>query len=73
MNYYHFSQIVTERWNEAVADESLPRWRNLAQLAAQLADSIEHDAPDHVLVPAFRGVYEAAYARMVALHPKEVA
>lgn len=73
MNYYHFSKIVTDRWNEAVADETLPRWRNLAQLAAQLADSIEQEEPDQMLVPALRGIYEAAYARMVELQPKEVA
>ena len=73
MDYCNFSRIVTDRWNEAVADETLPRWRNVAQLAAQLADSIEQEEPDHMLVPALRGIYEAAYARMVALQPKEVA
>lgn len=73
MDYCNFSRIVTDRWNETVAEPTLAKWRNVAQLAAQLADSIEHEAPDHVLVPALRGVYEAAYARMVELQPKEVA
>lgn len=73
MSHIHLTQIVTQRWNETVAEPTYLKWRNVAQLAAQLADSIEHEAPDHVLVPALRGVYEAAYARMVELQPKEVA
>ena len=69
MSHIHLTQIVTQRWNETVAEPTYLKWRNVAQLA----DSIEQEEPDHMLVPALRGVYEAAYARMVELQPKEAA
>ena len=73
MSHIHLTQIVTQRWNETVAEPTYLKWRNVAQLAAQLADSIEHENRDHVLIPALRGIYEAAYARMVEMQPKEAA
>lgn len=69
MSHIHLTQIVTQRWNETVAEPTCLKWRNVAQLA----DSIEQEEPDHMLVPALRGIYEAAYARMVELQPKEAA
>lgn len=69
----YMSQLVSDRWDEAVAEPTLQRWRNLAQFAAQVADDIEYNEPDSILSHAMRGVYRAAYTRMLALQPQEIA
>lgn len=60
----HYSIIVAERWEAAVKNPSPEKWREVAQLAAHLADSIEHAEPDSMLIHAMRGIYQGAYQRM---------
>lgn len=69
--FSHISQIVVDRWNEAVASPDVARYRSLAQMAAALADTIEKDEPDSILAPAMRGIYEAAYQRMIDMTKHE--
>ena len=67
------TSIIADRWQEAVDKPDYARWRSLAEWCAQLADAIEHNEPDSIMVPALRGVYEAAYGRMLAMLNKEKA
>ena len=69
----YMSQLVADRWEEAVAEPTLPRWRNCALFAAQVADDIKAHEPDSILAYAMHGVYEAAYERMLAMQPQEAA
>lgn len=73
MNTSHLTTIIEDRWNEAVASPTIARWRTLAQLAAQVADAIEGSDPDNIMVVAHRAIYQEAYARMLAMQPKEIA
>jgi len=69
----YLTTVVEDRWNEANASPTIARWRTLAAMAAQLADAIEEHDPDNIMVVAHRAVYEAAYARMIAMQPKKSA
>lgn len=69
--YSHISRIVYDRWQEAANDPTYARYHSLAQMAAALADTIEKEEPDSILAPAMRGIYEAAYQRMLAMLPQE--
>lgn len=62
-------RIVNERWEEAIKEPSIPRFRSLAQLAALMADDIAATDPDNILVPTLDGVYRAAYDRMLKMTP----
>lgn len=73
MNDAYLTSIIEERWKEACANPSIPRWKTLAGMAAQIADAIEDNDPNSIMVVAHRAVYQEAYARMLAMHPKEEA
>lgn len=68
----YLTSIIEERWNEAIASPSIPRWKTLAGLAAQVADAIEHGDPDNLMVIAHRAVYQEAYKRMLAMQPERM-
>lgn len=72
MSQSYLTSIVEDRWKEAVANPSIPRWKTLAGLAAQIADAIEDSDPNSIMVVAHRAVYEESYKRMLAMQPKEV-
>ena len=69
----YLTTIIEDRWNEAVANPSIPRWKTLAGLAAQVADSIEYSDPNNIMVVTHRAIYQEAYSRMLAMEPKEIA
>lgn len=73
MSQSYLTSIVEDRWKDAVANPSIPRWRTLAGLAAQIADAIEDSDPNSIMVVAHRAVYEESYKRMLAMQPKEKA
>ena len=73
MNASLITTIIEDRWAEAVANPTIPRWKTLAMMAAQIADALEFHDPDSISAVAHRAVYRAAYDRMLALEPKEIA
>lgn len=73
MSKAYLTSIIEDRWNEACANPTIPRWKTLAMMAAQIADALEYHDPDSISAVAHRAVYRAAFDRMVALHPKEIA
>lgn len=75
MDYTYFTHtyittIIVDRWKEAVADPTIPRWHSLAMITAHLAYSIDQEEPDSVMVPVFRGIHEAAHKKMINLQTK---
>lgn len=73
MSQSYLTSIVEDRWNEAVANPSIPRWKTLAAMAAQIADAVADSDPNSIMVVAHRAVYEESYKRMLAMQPKEKA
>ena len=73
MNTAHLTSIIEQRWNEAIANPTIPRWRTLAQMAAQVADSLAEHDPNNIMVVTHRAIYQEAYSRMLAMEPKEIA
>ena len=73
MNTAHLTSIIEQRWNEAIANPAIPRWRTLAQMASQVADSLAEHDPNNIMVVTHRAIYQEAYARMLAMEPKEIA
>lgn len=71
MNESYLTSIVEERWNEAVANPSVARWKTLAELAAQIADSFAQHDPDNIMAAAHHGIYVKAYERMLAMVNEE--
>lgn len=63
--------IISDRWKEAVANPSIPRWKTLAAMAAQIADAVEMNDPDSIMVVSLKAVYQEAYKRMLAMQPVE--
>lgn len=61
--------LVSDRWNETVAAPTYDKWRNLAQLAAQIADAVEENDPNSIMVVSLKAVYQEAYKRMLAMVP----
>ena len=68
----YLTTIIEDRWNEAVANPSIPRWKSLAGLAAQVADAVADSDPNSIMVVAHRAVYEESYKRMLAMQPREM-
>lgn len=73
MTTTYLTSIVEDRWAEAISNPSIPRWKTLAAMSAQIADAIEHSDPDNIMIAAHRGVFEECERRMLAMNPKEVA
>lgn len=71
MSQAYLTSIIEERWLEAVANPTIPRWRTLAMMAAQIADAVADNDPDSLMVITHRAVYESAYTRMLSLMPKQ--
>jgi len=67
MNPNYFSQIVTDRWNEAIADPTVDKWVSLKDLTRRIIDLLRKDEPDSILIPTMEGVYRAASNRVIDL------
>jgi len=67
MNPNYFSQVVTDRWNEAVADPTVDKWVSLKDLTRRIIDLLRKTEPDSILIPTMEGVYRAASNRVIDL------
>jgi hypothetical protein len=59
------SEIVTARWNEAVQNPDIARWRSLAYFAGYIADKMLDADPNNIQGHAMRGVSFEAHNRML--------
>jgi hypothetical protein len=67
MSHNYFSQVVTDRWNEAVADPTVDKWVSLKDLTRRIIDLLRKESPDSILIPTCEGVYRAAANHVISL------
>jgi hypothetical protein len=63
------SEIVTARWNEAVQNPDLARWRSLAYFAGDIADKMIDADPNNIQGYAMRGISVEAHERYMRMMP----
>ena len=71
MNSY-LTTIVEDRWINAVAAPTIPRWRTLADLAGQIADALAENDAENIMVITHRAVQAEAHKRMLAMQPERM-
>lgn len=69
----NLTSIVEDRWREAVAEPSIPRWQSLADWASDMASAINASDPDNIMVATHRGVAAECEKRIRKMMPKAVA
>ena len=67
MSHNYFSQVVTDRWNEAVSDPTVDKWVSLKDLTRRIIDLLRKESPDSILIPTMNGIYMAASHRIIDL------
>lgn len=69
----YFSEIVADRWAEAINEPTIQRWESLKDLTRRIIDLTRKEEPDSILIPMMEGVYRAASNRIVDLMPEQEA
>jgi hypothetical protein len=62
--------IVAQRWREAVANPTIPRWYSLGWLCANMADLIEQHNPKSKLVWTLNRMAQDAVKHELRLMPR---
>ena len=71
MNTSYIIDPIEERWNQAVASPSIPLWSTIAEWSEHMADALEANNPDNIMVVAHRAISQEARKRMLAMEPKK--
>lgn len=61
--------IITERYREAVAEPTIPRWRSLAYLCGIMADNIQDQEPESVMADDIRTLSNVAWQHCMDMQP----
>lgn len=68
----HLTTIIEDRWIEAIAAPTIPRWKSLADFAAQIADALAENDAENIMVITHRAVHAEARKRMLAMQPERM-